>query len=292
MRRTLSIGQAAAELGVEVDTLRRLETEGAIRAERTQGGHRRFDAAEVARFARSRAGGRAVHRAPAPPPRRSPERPVERHTSRPLRAPPPTPMVTDPEEEPVFIEFDDNPQPRLSALPPRPQALAVNHLESLKSYGLASIPFDVPATWRAKVIADLERFVSATQFPKHVSNIEAHNIVVARVLEVISPFREQQAREREKKEAEERARWRVAALKSHGATYAIRQTADWDWSAQLEARRDVADELGAKVQAHWSERDVERLVDDVLDDWEDDEDESESDDGLEEDARHDWDDDE
>ncbi|MCC7133071.1 MAG: MerR family DNA-binding transcriptional regulator [Gemmatimonadales bacterium] len=287
----LSIGQAATQLGIEVDTLRRLETEGAIRAERTQGGHRRFDAAEVAHFARSRVGRRAAHLPPAPSPRRSPARPVEHLATRPVRVPP-APIVSHLEEEPRFIEFDDNPQPPTPAPPTRPQAFAVNHLESIKSYGLASIPFDVPATWRAKVIADLERFVSATQFPKHVSNIEAKNIVVARVLEVLSPFREQQAREREKQEAEERARWRVATLKSHGGTYAIRETADWDWSAQLEARREVAKELEVKIKVDWSERDVEKLVDDVLDDWEDDENENENDDGIDEDERDDWDEEE
>lgn len=289
MKRMLSIGQAATQLGIEVDTLRRLETEGAIRAERTQGGHRRFDAAEVARFARSRAGRRAVRGAPAPPARRSPAPLVEHLATRPVRVPP-APIVSHLEEEPVFIEFDDNPQPPMPAPLLRSQAFAVNHLESIKRYGLASIPFDVPATWRAKVIADLERFVSATQFPKHVSNIEAHNIVVARVLEVLSPFRKQQAREREEKEAEERARWLVAALKSHGGTYAIRETADWDWSAQLEARREVANELEAKVKADWSERDVEKFVDDLLDDWVDDE--NENDDGAEEDERDDWDEEE
>lgn len=286
MREVLSIGQAATQLGIEVDTLRRLEKEGAIRAERSQGGHRRFDAAEVARFARARTGRRAARRASAPPPRQSPARVVTHRITRPARIAPAaiaTPLL---EEEPMFIEFEGNPDPgparsvRLSAFDP-------GRLESIKSYGLASIPFDVPPAWRAKVIADLERFVSATQFPKHVSNIEANNIVLARVLEVLSPFREQQAREREKKEAEDRARWRVAALRSHGGTYAITATADWDWSAQLEARREVAKELEVKVKPDWSERDVEKLVDDVLDDWEDDENENEDDDGIDEDERGD-----
>jgi len=157
------------------------------------------------------------------------------------------------------------------------QAFALDRLESIKSYGLASIRFDVPAAWRAKVIADLERFVLATQFPKHISNTEANNIVTARVLEVLSPYREQQARESARNEAEEQARWRVVTLKSHGGAYAIRQTAAWDWSAQSEARRDVANELGAKVKADWSERDVEKLVDGVLSDWEDEDDEDEED---------------
>lgn len=288
----MSIGRAAAQLGIEVDTLRRLERDGVIRAERTQGGHRRFDAAEVARFARTRTGRRAARGAPAPLTRRSSARTVEHPATGAVRFAPAPMVSSEEEEEPVFIEFDDNPEPPPPAPPPSHPGYALDRLESIKRYGLASIPFDVPAAWRAKVIADLERFVSATQFPKHVSNIEANSIVVARVLEVLSPFREQQAREREKKEAEERARWRVATLKTHGGTYAISETADWDWSAQLEARREVAKELEAKIKPDWSERDVEKLVDDVLDDWEDDDSENDDDDGTEEDERDDWDEEE
>lgn len=290
MRRMLTISQAATQLGIEVDTLRRLEKDGAIKAERSQGGHRRFDAAEIARFARSRTGRRAAHGGPAPPTRPSPPRSVEELATWPARVRP-APMVRPSEgEEFVFVDIEDNPEPPTPAPPQRSHPSAVNHLEAIKGYGLASIPFDVPATWRAKVIADLERFVSTTQFPRHISNLEAHNIVVARVLEVLSPFREQQAREREKKETEERARWRVAALKSHGGVYAIRETADWDWSAQLEARREVAKELEVKVKPDWSERDVEKVVDELLDDWEDDE--NENDDGAEDDEPDDWDEEE
>ena len=39
----LTIGKAAKELGVTIETLRRWEKEGKITAERTRGGHRRFD---------------------------------------------------------------------------------------------------------------------------------------------------------------------------------------------------------------------------------------------------------
>lgn len=201
----------------------------------------------------------------------------------PTRSPPP-------EEEPVFIKFENNPDALPVTPPVRVQALAPDRLESLKSYGLTSIPFDVPAGWRAKVIADLERFVSATQFPKHVSNTEAHNIVAARVEDVLSPFREQQARESARKQAEEQARWRVVALSSHGSTYAIRETAEWDWSAQSEARREVADELASKINADWSERDVEKLVDEVLSDWEEEDDEDDDDEDKDQDDEYEGDD--
>ncbi|MEE8599899.1 TOBE domain-containing protein [Euzebya tangerina] len=46
----LRIGQAAAVLGVSVDTLRRWDEEGALAVERTAGGQRRVPVAEVTRL--------------------------------------------------------------------------------------------------------------------------------------------------------------------------------------------------------------------------------------------------
>ena len=43
----IRISQAAQELGVSVDTLRRWEAAGKIQAERTPGGHRRYDLAKL-----------------------------------------------------------------------------------------------------------------------------------------------------------------------------------------------------------------------------------------------------
>jgi len=200
VRRTLTIGQAAARLGIEVDTLRRLERDGAIRAERTQGGHRRFDEAQVAQIARDRNRRRRTNVAPPSPTPRLRPRPVGLPVTRvstPPRATPNT-VAGHPREDDdrVCIDFDGdtsyNPAPQLA----KPDTFDRDRLESIKSCGLAGIPFDVPATWRAKVIADLERFVSPAQFPKHVSHLEASNLVSARVEEVLVPYREQEARER------------------------------------------------------------------------------------------------
>ncbi|MFN0177201.1 MAG: hypothetical protein ACKVZ0_00255 [Gemmatimonadales bacterium] len=151
---------------------------------------------------------------------------------------------------------------------------------SIKAFGLACIPFDIPAAWRARVIADLERFVLPTQFPKHIALWEANNLVSARVEEVLAPYREEQARQRAQKVTDEQTRWQLIALKIHGVNYASKETGDWDWSAQSDARREAARELDAKVQAGWSVRDVEKLVDHVLDDWVAD-DEEDGDDGGE-----------
>ncbi len=50
MEDTYRIGEAAAALGVRVETLRRWEREGRLRAIRTPGGQRRIPASEVARL--------------------------------------------------------------------------------------------------------------------------------------------------------------------------------------------------------------------------------------------------
>src|SRR5438132_538067 len=50
----LRVGQAAEMLGVSVETLRRWETEGRLRMERSDGGQRLVDVAEVARLVAER----------------------------------------------------------------------------------------------------------------------------------------------------------------------------------------------------------------------------------------------
>jgi excisionase family DNA binding protein len=74
MSRYLTIGQTAKRLGLEVDTVRKLERDGKIRAVRTRGGHRRFTEEEVDRYRKSRrktATARAGSRRHPSPSRRS-----------------------------------------------------------------------------------------------------------------------------------------------------------------------------------------------------------------------------
>lgn len=54
MGKQLTIGQTAKRLGLEVDTVRKLEREGKIRAVRTRGGHRRFTEEEIDRYGKKR----------------------------------------------------------------------------------------------------------------------------------------------------------------------------------------------------------------------------------------------
>lgn len=51
---SLRIGQAAALLGVSVDTIRRWDDQGTIRVDRTGGGQRRIPAAEIRRLSAAR----------------------------------------------------------------------------------------------------------------------------------------------------------------------------------------------------------------------------------------------
>jgi len=51
-----TVGQAAEFLGVSPDTVRRWADRGEIRTVRTSGGRRRLDGADLARFAKERAG--------------------------------------------------------------------------------------------------------------------------------------------------------------------------------------------------------------------------------------------
>jgi molybdopterin-binding protein len=60
---TYRIGEAAAMLGVRVETLRRWEREGKVKTRRTQGGQRTVAAAEVARLLAEQSGHQPIAKA-------------------------------------------------------------------------------------------------------------------------------------------------------------------------------------------------------------------------------------
>jgi excisionase family DNA binding protein len=290
MKNYLTISETAKRLRLKVDTVRRLERGGFIRAERTDGGHRRFREEEVERYRKARKA--AGKRRPPPAPRQS-RSPAEQ---------PGEVMILEEDAPEDFDEFDlirPQPPPKRSApvswftpiIPARPvpespspgaadaareRREEATRLQSIKNHGLGTIPFNIPAIWRGKVVADLEGFVTPTQFPKYLPFPEAANIVRARVEELLAPYHEGLAREKAEKKAQEAARRRVEALRSHGRSYAARQTRLWGWQETQDATKEVGETLTAEVDADWSERDVEDVVDEILDEWaevEDDEDE-------------------
>lgn len=270
----MRIGDAAKRLGLEVDTVRRLANEGHIEFESTPGGHRRFTEAGLAAYQR-----RKRHPAKGPDPR--PAAPSQSMTVRapvaPVRRQEPDLEIWEPDiEDDVEQEF---PGPSLSA-PPRPfrpgpaphdHAAELKRLTAIKQSALGSIPWDVPDNWRARVIADLEEFVSTRQFPAHLGPWKTSRIARGRIEEVVAPFRAQQAAEKARKVADQKAESRIVELRRHGANYALRETMTWAWSEQWAARQAATKELDVKVRADMSERDVERMVDDVLSDWEEEE---------------------
>ena len=307
MRKYLTIGETAKRLNLEVDTVRKLERIGKIRAVRTKGGHRRFTDEEIDRFRRNRR--KKSGAKPKPAKRRGPgTRPATRHhpasgefvaSSSDF-----SDDVEDLEEDLPFEEFDEDeeevyqapppspppravpapqvPPPRPAVFAPRPAAAPASvvdtgftdrlRLQTIKSYGRSAVPWGVPSEWEGKVIAELERFVTPIQFPPDLSFSKAVDIVGARVEEVLRPHREAVEKAKRDKKAKEEADRRRAALIAHGVEYANRETSDWDWSPMTEARGEVSKVLNRDVEDDWTEHEVENAVAHVLDDWDDDED--------------------
>jgi len=318
MSKQLSIGETAKRLGLEVDTVRKMERDGRIRAIRTDGGHRRFLEEEVERVRKSRSKSGRAKTAPPRRRRRASNRPIpkrnpntgefvgedfafgedfedcdeelsideleEAELTRYRPAPPPiqytpTPQKTQPPPE-VF--------PALAMLralnPPLDPANADRvRLQNIKGLGRAAIPWNAPAEWQGKVIAELERFVTTTQFPAELSLYKAAEIVGARVKTVLRPWQEAEEQLKRAKEAKEASDRHRTALLSHGNEYARRETTDWDWSPRSDARAEVIKVLARDVEPDWTEHEVENLVDEVLADWGDDEngDEEEDEDDAE-----------
>lgn len=312
MGKQLTIGQTAKRLNLEVDTIRKLERAGKIRAIRTPGGHRRFTEEEVDRF---RSGRRKVARLKSRPARRndSRQRPGRTVQSRNPRTGEFLPVGVEMDldtcdEDLPWDECDDEMEretlalPKAAQSPPRP----VDHtspsvrsplfepkpapaaytparemsfadpfrLQTVKGYGRAAIPWNTPPEWQGRVIADLERYVTATQFPADLSYVKAAEIVRARVAEVLRPHHEAQEKAALEKRNREEADRRRALLVAHGNNYAWRETLGWDWSATSDARHEVKKVLEREVEHDWTEREVENAVDEVLEEWDDDDEES------------------
>lgn len=305
---SLPIGEAAQRLGLSVDTVRRLEREGKLKAERTKGGHRRFRPEVIEAFRRMQGAltRPVTRRGPAHKSQRSRKpasSPRLERVSTPLREPDDDlPECFDDLEELGGVE-DHEEDEELLPLEPRPSAQRMEpvqrnpietpmartevprlqnsdntqedavRFDNLKRHGLTCIPRDVPPVWRAKVIEDLDRYVTSEWFPSWVPDHEAYQVVRGRVEQVLKPYHDEIAEAAAQQEAEEQARRRVQALIDHGMSYARRETkSGWDYAPRIEARQEVEEALKAEVKSDWVERDVRELVDEILGNWDDDED--------------------
>lgn len=307
MKRFLTIGQAAKHLGLAVDTVRRLEAKGELRALRTPGGHRRFSIEAVEAFRTKDDASPAAASRAAP----GTYRPVAPSRRVPATIPPrsaafgSTDLAEWGDVEDGEADDWDERSPLTPAirhpLPPEPQARQVSdmdimkrsaqdrqRLDGIKAHGALWIPYDVPTRWRTKVIEDLDQYVTTERFPDWVSDVEAQRLVFGRVEDVLKPHRWEVTEDAARAKRAQEEKHHVASLLQHGLSFVHQETlSGWDYAPAQEARRQVEEELRARVTSEWTERRVEKLVNKILEDWDDDEDEGDWDD---EDADEDADD--
>lgn len=310
MRTFFTVGQVARRLHLSEDKIRALADEGEIASQRTTGGHRRFAEGAVARY-EARHGSRPERRKQAAP---------KRQRARAAAAP----IFDDStdEDEEIFDESgwpteDASPVPVAQARPHvspattatravgdyvqadlverKRQAIAeAARLQSLKSYGTSSIPYDVPVTVRSKIVEELEAYVTSERLPAWVSTWEQQRLVRGRVDSIVEAHRKKVKDEAEQMRVEEarqaavgKARRAAAEAASkvkaeadrlvqelidHGKRYAEDDLLEFDPSDRWDVRLAIAKALGEEVGADWSERDVEDLVEDVLDEETEDDD--------------------
>ncbi len=279
----LTIGQTAERLGLQPDTLRKLESKGEITAVRTNGGHRRFTEAEIERFQKSRRGRGRTSQKRNPntgefaghgaafandPDEFDEDLSIEDVDAKDLashRPPPP------PRSNPVAPPAPFVPQPLPSLFDPGETERL--RLKQIRTMGQGAIPWDAPADLHRQVILDLERFVTTGQFPAELPLYKSREMVIGRVEGVLRPWREAQEKAKRAKEAKEASERQRDALISKGTTYAYRETAEWDFAPKLDAWAEVKKVLLRDVKPDMTDLEVEDLVDEVLDRWDDDEDE-------------------
>ena len=288
MKKYLTIGQAAERLGLQVDTLRKLETSRKIAAERTTGGHRRFTEVELDRFQRSRRrrGKTSQKRNPTTgeftghasafandPDELDEELPIEDWDAEELASyrPPPPPRPTPVAPPAPFV-----PQPLASLFDPAETERL--RLKNIRTMGQGAIPWNAPADLHRQVILDLERFVTTSQFPAELLPHKVREMVTGRVEGILRPWREAEEKAKRAKEAQEASQRLKNSLIAKGTEYAYRETADWDFAPKLDAWAEVKKVLLRDVEPDMTDLEVEDLVDQVLDRWDDDEDEDDEED--------------
>jgi excisionase family DNA binding protein len=298
----LTIGQVAQRLGVSVDTIRSWSRQGKLRPVRTEGNHRRYRLRDVEQMQGSlgkdsRDGqgspGMANSQAPRAAPirergvakREKPEPSYWQERMRDARAR--TEVIKAHEEarslagvraaqiaraarkaEEARIRQE---QDRKREERERRREQHDRKLEALKEYGRSlGILAGLPAEWRARVTAEVERYVTPDRFPMTLTDHEGHEYIRARVDAVSARYRAKQTEELEKVRRQremEGERSKVRELIEWGKTRASWGTLLWDNRDAERAHRDVARELAEQVRPGWTRADVQNVVDEVLADW-------------------------
>jgi len=291
-KKWFSSSEAARYLGVSVDTIRQLDESGQLHANRTKGGHRRFSRRTLDAYLARKGRGRSAHVGERSKP-----------SARPVARPDPEPLDDDPED---FEPGDEALEPFVEAPPPPPPPLnplekfaremeerrkrekdeaPLRRLVTLKQYGLSQIGWGIPDSWRARVAAALESYVTLKTFPAWVSDVDAYRIVRGKVEEVLQPYHDEVARKkaeetrreeeaankRRQEEEEAQEERRVQELINDGMRHARSETMfDWESDDRDRALRDVERMLKDSVESDWTEHEVKDAVNDELDEWEDD----------------------
>jgi excisionase family DNA binding protein len=262
MRALLSIGAAARRLGLSVDTVRALVQTGELEDIRTSGGHRRFDPAvldaHMARHSRRRARRRQDFH----------ERRPEADWHEPQAREPRTLRALATEPKPALEEATNSPTRIVD------QFVENARLDELKSYGRSLIPYDATASARSAVIETLATCVNASRYPATTPSWEARQAIDAKVAAVLEPFNaeaahmaEMEAAREARREVRVRDERRLDSLIERGKWHAFVETRDWDVDDANDARADVLEALEDEVEADWTEREVNELVDEVLEAW-------------------------
>jgi excisionase family DNA binding protein len=262
MSALLSIGSAARRLGISVDTVRALEQSGELEAMRTPGGHRRFVPAVLdAYLARSeRHGARATavcHETRPRAVRESPQATVSRAPQARVSEPKPTRARST---EPTKRLVD--------------QILETARLDALRAHGRSRLPFAASASARSAAIETLDAYVNASRFPASTPSWVAHQAIEAKIDALLEPFNEKAARAasvKRQEEAEDAERIReerqLDSLIERGKSHAFTETLQWDRIEAEDARAAVLGALEEEVEADWTNRELEELVDEVLEEF-------------------------
>lgn len=267
-----AIGEVAALAGVSVDTVRGWDRDGVLQARRTPGGQRRYVRLEVEEFLRQKMGlsinfpaasgsevalGASGHQRSrvtqvSPPPDAADDAAMDEEILRAQRV----------AEAWRRSAAEEARQAAHRDAAERLQRELEQRLRELKTYG-RTLAAGLPTEWQARVVADLERFVTPHQFPASLTNQEARVFVEARVERARARYWDSVRRQGE----EDRRQRQAADLVSSGMTWARIQTIGWEGEDAGGARRAVKRELEAQVRWDWTDGEVRALVRDVLDDW-------------------------
>jgi hypothetical protein len=275
MGKLLTIGQVAKRLRRSVDYVRRLDDEGILKSEpRRKDEHRRYREEVVTGYLAKQQG---QHR-----------RTLARVLSKPARRQP-APRVGLPEPH-HFLEEDElpdewiDPSPPAPPTPRQPSLAETVHLDILHLSGMNDGPWALPVEWRAKLNADLKKYITLERFPLNGNPLVTSLQISKHVRDFLEPYREEQAvaaerqrkeqaaeadRQRQLKQAADAAERRRQELIDYGRQVAQRETASWAWDdPTAEARGDVEQVLRAEVKADWEESTVRELVENRLDRYE------------------------